>query len=282
MTFSEHDDLENCFRTGLYSKEAFQAFNAFKKALAESLKLLPRTFYSRVFSSDDPIYKDWTWYAKEDVHKFKVLRADDNEVILVWKRSFTKTLDGLRLPPPSVMIGAQAFLLSRLFEKTVDMIGQSSLGIGLWKKAHVAYQLTYWQAHGYRSFNDILLNVCKMTNEQMLTFVGSPNNPFKTSVLTNFRSREAELKQQHLQQRDTLSQKFAAMQQAIMQKFSKLISTAKEHLDDAAVKALEMQRNKEHYAVMLQATQADDELKKKQKEELKSLHEEVRVIKSSM
>ncbi len=271
--------------TGFYTKEAFQIFNAFRFVLRDVLKPergnVSSIWFSRVFSDAVPAYEHMAYWTKSEIEIFKVLQADDGEVILKWPHAFNKSIDTVALSNPAATeIDKIIHCLSRLAKNAHYLFKTADVSSSMAKKAEIGYELICSLGYEGIQFNTTLRIKFKYTEDMLTKLIGAPNDVFKTISITNLKDSEATIKERQQKELEALSRKIGAEHTALVKKYQQRSETAYANNQDDKARAWEKERNQQHYLIMLKSQAAESELKKKFKAELQQLREELRQLKA--
>lgn len=278
-------DTEICVRTGFYTKEAFQIFNAFRFLLRRSLerKDITTAWISKVFPNTDERYKDWAFWAPREIHLFKVEKMDDGEVVLLWPPKFTRQLKDVKLGPSYSDIDKLIYVLAKLAWEARGLFdGVKDVPPSTRRNADRGYALVFARGIDRKSFKTALekYGCFRMNADQIAALVGMPNDIFKTASITAYKKDEALMKARHERELTNLANEFGAKQKKIAAKYNKMIADAYHNNADIDAIELERRRNAEHYEAIKQAEAAEAELKSKHKAELKAFRNELNRLKA--
>lgn len=271
--------------TGFYTKEAFQIFNAFRFVLRDVLKPergnVSSIWFSRIFNDNVPAYEHMAYWIKSEVQIFKVLQANDGEVILKWPHAFNKSVDTITLSNPTATeLDKIIHCLSRIAKNAHYLFKTATASPSMVKKAEIGYELIRSLGYEGIQFNTTLRTKFKYTEDMLTKLIGAPNDVFKTLSITNLKDGEAVIKERQQKELEALSRKIGAEHSALVKKYQQQIEIAYAQNQDDKVRALEKERNQQHYQIMLKSQAAEAELKKKCKAELRQLREELRQLKA--
>ena len=277
-------DTNICVRTGFYTKEAFQIFNAFRFLLRRSLKQdgISSAWFSKIFPDTDKRYKEWAWWAPREIHLFKVEKMDDGEVALLWPTTFTYQLKDVKLGPSYSDVDKLLYVLATLawearglFDEVTDVPPSTR------RNADRGYTLVFARGIDRKSFKSALEKYgFRMNAAQIAALVGTPNDIFKTMSITTFKNDEAAMKARHEKELTALANEFGAKQKSVANKYNEKIDDAYQRNATDEATELEQRRNAEHYEILKQAEAAEVELKKKHKAEFRAFRDELNRLKA--